>query len=82
MNAPVPHVEAANQEYLTAAKEGPGSCCAGQREPKMPVAGRREARNGGVRSSSTGREGGDNKRKSRGEEEADGGPETRVTQEA
>ncbi|KAJ1209416.1 hypothetical protein NDU88_004794 [Pleurodeles waltl] len=82
MNAPGPHVKAANQEFLLAAKEGPGSCCMGRSELKMPAAGSREARNGGVRSSTAGREGGDNKRKARGEEEADGGPETPATQEA
>ncbi|KAJ1150862.1 hypothetical protein NDU88_003650 [Pleurodeles waltl] len=82
VNTPVPHVEAANQESLPAAKEGPGSCCAGRREPKKLAAGSREARTRRVRSSSTGREGGDNQRKSRGEKESDGGPETPATQEA
>ncbi|KAJ1132774.1 hypothetical protein NDU88_011077 [Pleurodeles waltl] len=44
----------------------------------MPASGSRGARNGGVRSSRAGREGSDNKRKARGEEEADQRPETPV----
>ncbi|KAJ1150523.1 hypothetical protein NDU88_003314 [Pleurodeles waltl] len=82
MNAPGPHVEAANQECLPAAKERPGSCCAGRSELKMLAAGSRGARTGEVRSSSAGREGADNTRMARGEEEADGGPETPATLEA
>ncbi|KAJ1163294.1 hypothetical protein NDU88_003754 [Pleurodeles waltl] len=81
VNTPVPHAEAAKQESLPAAEEEPGSCCAGRREGKKLAVGRRASRTGGVRSSSAEREGVE-KRKSRGEEESNGGPKTPASQEA
>ncbi|KAJ1207876.1 hypothetical protein NDU88_003266 [Pleurodeles waltl] len=78
---PIPNAEATNQESLLAAEEEPGSCCAGRREGKKLAVGRRASHIGGMRSSSVEREGGD-KRKSRGEEESNGGPKTPASQEA
>ncbi|KAJ1173041.1 hypothetical protein NDU88_004883 [Pleurodeles waltl] len=51
-NAPDSPIETVNHKRLPAAKEVPGRCYAGGKELKMPAAGSREARNGGVESSS------------------------------
>ncbi|KAJ1098321.1 hypothetical protein NDU88_003436 [Pleurodeles waltl] len=81
-NAPVPHEEAANLEFLPAAKAGPGGCCVGPRGPEKPADERRGARNGGVRSCSAGGQNGNNRRKPGGEEESDGRTDISATQEA
>ncbi|KAJ1151099.1 hypothetical protein NDU88_003886 [Pleurodeles waltl] len=76
------HEESANSEFLPAAKEGPAGGCTGLRRPEKPADETREGRNRGGRSSSAGRQGGDNKWKPGGEEESDGGTEASATQEA